>query len=247
MSGHSHWAGIKHKKAKADAQRGKLFSRLTRQITLAARHGGEIDTNPQLRQAVEDAKEANMPQENIIRAIKKGTGELPGANLEFQSYEGYGPGGVAFVVEVITDNKNRTLAEIKHIFSKHGGSLGAPGCAVRLFKKKGIIGIETEGISEEELMELAIGVGAEDFKIEGDQYTLITSAGDLNRIKEDLQKQGFNIAFAEITMVAENTVRVEGKKAEKILQIMEAIEEHPDVQNVYANFDVPDEIMEKVS
>jgi YebC/PmpR family DNA-binding regulatory protein len=247
MSGHSHWAGIKHKKAKVDAQKGKIFGRLTRQITIAARNGGDISMNAALRQAVDAAREANMPQENINRAIKKGTGELPGISLEQCSYEAYGPRGVAFIVEVITDNKNRTLAEIKHVFSKHGGNLASPGSVARFFKKKGIINIVADKITEDELMELAIKVGAEDFKIEGDQYVLITKAEDFNKVKENLKKEKKEISFAQITMFPENTVKVEGKQAEKILQIMEAIEGHDDVQNVYANFDIPDEIMEKVS
>jgi len=254
MSGHSHWASIKHKKGKADAEKGKIFGHLGKQITLAARNGGDVNMNAALRQAVDAAREVNMPQDNITRAIKKGTGELPGVTLEQATYEGFGPGGVAFIIEVITDNKNRTLAEIKHIFSRYGGNLASPGAAVRFFKKRGVISIDIlktddkgEKLTEEELMELTIKTGAEDFKMEDDQYTLITKAEDLNKIKGNLKNEKVNISSSKIEMFPENTIKVDEKTAEKILQIMEAIEGHDDVQNVYANFDIPDEIMEKVS
>lgn len=254
MSGHSHWASIKHKKGKADAQKGKIFSRISKQITIAARSGGDVNMNATLRQAVDAAREANMPRDNITRAIKKGTGELPGITLEQSTYEGFGPGGIAFIIEVITDNKNRTLAEIKHIFSRYGGNLASPGSAVRFFKKRGVISIDilkTDGkgekFTEEELMELTIKTGAEDFKIEDDQCTLITKAEDLNKIKENLKNEKVNITSAKIEMFPENAIKVDEKTAGKILQIMETIEEHDDVQNVYANFDIPDEIMEKIS
>lgn len=251
MSGHSHWASIKHKKGKADAEKGRVFSRLGKQITIAARNGGDVNMNAALRQSVDAAREVNMPQDNITRAIKKGTGELPGIVLEQCTYEAYGPGGVAFIVEVITDNKNRTLAEIKHIFSRYGGNLASPGAASRFFKKKGVIDVSTnekgEKLTEEELMELTIKTGAEDFEIEDDQCTLITKAEDLNKIKGSLKNEKVNISSAKIEMFPESTIKVDVKTAEKILQIMEAVEEQDDVQNVYANFDIPDEIMEKIS
>lgn len=252
MSGHSHWAGIKHKKAKVDAQKGKIFSRLGKQITIAARNGGDINMNAALRQAVDAAREANMPRDNIERAIKRGTGELPGITLEQCTYEAYGPGGVGFIIDVITDNKNRTVAEIKHIFSKYGGSIASPGSVSRLFKKKGIIGVasQTEGgtknITEEELMELAINVGAGDFKVEGDQYTLVTDVGNFSEVKENLKKENVEISFSEITMFPESPIKVDENMAEKILKIMDTLEEQQDVQNVYANFDIPDKIMEKI-
>ena len=252
MSGHSHWASIKHKKGKADAAKGKIFSRLGKQITIAARNGGDVNMNAALRQAVDAARDANMPRDNIDRAIKKGTGELPGITLEQCVYEAYGPGGVGFVIEVITDNKNRTVSEVKHIFSKYGGSIASPGSVSRLFKKKGIIGVSSEAkesgkhITEEDLMELAINVGAEDFKAEGDQYTLITEAENLSSVKDKLKNENIEVSFAEMTMVPENSIRVDEKNAERILKIMDTLEEQQDVQNVYANFDIPDEIMENM-
>ncbi len=252
MSGHSHWASIKHKKGKADAEKGKIFSRVGKQITIAARSGGDVSMNAALRVAIDAAREANMPQDNITRAIKKGTGELPGIVLEQCSYEAYGPGGVAFFIEGITDNKNRTSAEIKHIFSKFGGNLASPGSAARFFKKKGVINIsiyktdeKTDKFNEEELMELTIKTGAEDFEIETDQCVLITKAEDLNKVKESLKKEKINISSSQIEMFPENPIKVDEKTAEKIIQIMETLEEHDDVQNVFGNFDIPDEIMEK--
>jgi YebC/PmpR family DNA-binding regulatory protein len=255
MSGHSHWASIKHKKGKADAAKGKIFSRLGKQVTIAARTGGDVNMNAALRTAVDAAREANMPRENIERAIKRGTGELPGVTLEQCTYEAYGPGGVGFIVDVITDNKNRTVAEIKHIFSKYGGSIASPGSVSRLFTKKGIIGVSPSGsetgsekknLSEEELMELAINVGAADFKVEGDQYTLITEVENLSEVKEKLKDENVNIDFAQVTMFPETSIKVDEKTAEKILKIMDTLEEQQDVQNVYANFDIPDEIIEKL-
>jgi len=248
MSGHSKWSSIKHKKAKEDARRGKIFTRLAREIMVAAREkGGDINNNARLRQVVESAKEANMPQENITRAIQKGTGELPGIVLERCNYEGYGPNGVAFIVETFSDNKNRTTSEIKHIFSKYGGNLGATGCVSWLFQQKGLVDIEKGDISEEQLMELAIEVGAEDFKIEEDGYTLITSVSDFSQVKESLKQKGIDITFAQLTMIPKREVKVEGKQAEQVLRIMDALEECDDVQNTYANFDMPDELIEQMS
>ena len=252
MSGHSHWASIKHKKGKADAARGKVFSRISKQITIAARNGGDPSMNIALRQAIDAAREANMPQDNITRAIKKGTGELPGVVLEQATYEAYGPGGVAFIVEVITDNKNRTLAEIKHIFSRYGGNLATTGAASRFFKKQGVINISVfkneeggEKFSEEELMELTINAGAEDFRIEDEECSLITKVGDLNKVKEAVKNEKIHISSSKIELFPENTIKVDEKQAGKVLQLAEALEEHDDVQNVYANFDISDEIMEK--
>ena len=248
MSGHSKWSSIKHKKAKEDARRGKIFTRLTREIMIAAREkGGDINNNARLRQVVELAKEANMPQENILRAIKKGTGELPGQTLERSTYEGYGPNGVAFIVETLSDNKNRTSSEIKHIFSKYGGSLGATGCVSWLFHQKGLINIEKGALSEDELMELAIKVGAEDYEIEEDGCNLITSVSDFSQVKENLTQKEIKISFAHLTMIPERAVKVDGKQAEQILHIMNVLEEYEDVQDVYANFDMPDELIEKMS
>jgi len=254
MSGHSHWASIKHKKGKADAARGKVFSRIGKQITIAARSGGDPSMNSVLRAAIDAAREANMPQDNITRAIKKGTGELPGIVLEQVTYEGYGPGGIAFVVEVITDNKNRAASEVKHIFSKFGGNLASPGSAMRFFKKKGVVMIsifkdidKKEKFSEEELMELTINSGAEDFRIEDEECALITRMEDLNKVKGALKNENVQISSAKIEMLPESPLPVNDEKsAEKILQLVETLEDHDDVQDVYANFDIPDAIMEKL-
>ncbi len=254
MSGHSHWASIKHKKGKADAARGKVFSRIGKQITIAARNGGDPSMNSVLRAVIDAAREANMPQDNITRAIKKGTGELPGVILEQVTYEAYGPGGIAFVIEVITDNKNRAASEVKHIFSKFGGNLAAPGSAMRFFKKKGVAIIsifknaeKKEKFSEEELMELTINTGAEDFRMEDEECALISRVEDLNKVKEELKKANIKVSSSKIEMLPESPISVsDTKSAEKILQLVEALEDHDDVQNVYANFDIPDAILEKV-
>lgn len=244
MSGHSKWSSIKHKKAKVDAQRSKIFGRLVKEIMVAARQGGgEPDANPRLRAAVQSAKEANLPLNNITRAIKKGTGELPGITIEEFAYEGYGPGGVALMVEVVTDNKNRTSAEIRKIFSKHGGNLGSEGCVSWLFQKKGIITLGREASDEEKLMEIALDSGAEDMKADEGEYTVVTDPGDFEKVSEALKQAGLEPEYAEITMVPENQVKVEGKPAEQVLALAEELEEHPDTQNVYANFDVPDEML----
>ena len=255
MSGHSHWASIKHKKGKADAEKGKIFSRVGKQITIAARNGGDMSMNAALRVAVDAAREANMPQENITRAIKKGTGELPGIVLEQCTYEAYGPGGVAFIIEMITDNKNRASSEIKHIFSKFGGNLASPGSAMRFFKKKGVAIIsifktaeKKDKFTEEELMELTINTGAEDFRMEDEECVLIARVEDLNKVKETLKNENIQISSSKIEMLPESPIPItDEKSAEKMLQLVETIEEHDDVQNVYANFDISDGIMEKIS
>jgi YebC/PmpR family DNA-binding regulatory protein len=255
MSGHSHWASIKHKKGKADAARGKVFSRISKQITIAARSGGDPAMNVALRAAIDAAREANMPQENITRAVKKGTGELPGVVLEQVTYEAYGPGGIAFVIEMITDNKNRASSEVKHIFSKFGGNLASPGSTMRFFKKKGVAVISVfktpdkkEKFNEEELMELTINAGAEDFRMEEEECALISRVEDLNKVKEALKKENIEVSSAKIEMIPESPLPVSDEKsAQKILQLAETLEEHDDVQSVYANFDIPDEIMEKVT
>jgi YebC/PmpR family DNA-binding regulatory protein len=255
MSGHSHWASIKHKKGKTDAEKGKIFSRIGKQITIAARSGGDISMNSVLRAAVDAAREVNMPQENITRAIKKGTGELPGIVLEQCTYEAYGPGGIAFIIEMITDNKNRASSEMKHIFSKFGGNLASPGSAMRFFKKKGVATIsifkteeKKEKFSEEELMELTINAGADDFIIEADECSLIAKVEDLNKIKAALKNEKIEISSAKIEMLPENPIPItDEKSAERILQLVEMLEEHDDVQDVYANFDISDEILGKIS
>ncbi len=248
MAGHSKWAQIKHKKAVVDAKRGKLFSKLAKEISVAARlGGGDPSMNPRLRTAIEKAKEANMPQDNIKRAIQKGTGELPGMAYEEAVYEGYGPGGVAMLIEVLTDNKNRTVSEIRHLLSKHGGSLGEAGCVSWIFEKKGLILVNKQSIDEDSLMAVALEAGAEDLKNDPkeENYEIITSPDDFQAVKDALSKEGVQIAMAELTMLPKTQVSLEGDTAEKMLKLMDVLEDHDDVQNVYANFDLPEEVMAK--
>ena len=248
MSGHSKWAGIKHKKAIVDAKRGKVFTKISKEISVAARiGGGAIEMNPRLRLAVEKAKEANMPSDNVKRAIQKGAGELPGSTYEESIYEGYGPGGVALLLEILTDNKNRTVGEIRHILSKHNGNLGEAGCVAWMFDKKGYILVNKKSTDEDTLMSLALDAGAEDFKNEPDEenYEIITAPEDFNKVKEFLEQNKISLNLSEITMIPQNYVKLESKDAEKMLKLMDALEEHDDVQNVYANFDIPDEVMAK--
>lgn len=248
MSGHSKWAGIKHKKAKVDAQRGRLFTRLIREVTVAARHGGgDPAGNPRLRDAMDKAKAANMPQDNIIRAVKKGTGELEGVSYEECIYEGYGPGGVAVFLEAVTDNRNRTTAEIRKLFSKFGGNMGESGCVGWMFDKKGLIQVTARGVDEEQLLAQALEAGAQDVRSAETTFEVVTDPKDLKKVKTALERAAFPIEQAEITMVPQSTIRVEGKVAEQVLHLMDGLEEHDDVQHVYANFDVPDEIMAAMS
>lgn len=245
MSGHSKWSSIKHKKGAADAKRGRIFTKLIKEITVAARMGGgDADGNPRLRSAVLAAKAENMPKDNIERAIKKGTGELEGVSYDEIIYEGYGPGGVAMLVECLTDNKNRTVAEVKYVFDRHGGSLGSPGCVAWIFENKGIITFDRAVIDEEKLMELALDAGAEDVS-EGDgEFEVITSPADFETVKKAFDDKKMAYKQAELSKIPKNTVKLEGKKAEQMLNIMEAFEESDDVNHVYANFDIPDEVME---
>ena len=246
MSGHSKWAGIKHKKGLIDAKKGKVFSKLTKDITLAAKHGGgNPDANPALRTILSKARESNMPNENIERAIKKGTGELPGVVYEEVAYEGYAHGGVAVLVEVTTDNKNRTSAEIRNIFSKRGGNLAGTGSVSWLFHKKGFILIDKKVVDEDKLMSIVLESGAEDLKTEGDTYEVITDPRDIEKIKTKLQENNIPYQVAEITMLPQTTVKVDKGLASQVLGLVEALEEHEDVQNVYANFDIPDEVLAK--
>ena len=245
MSGHSKWSSIKHKKAAVDAKRGRLFTRLIKEISVAARLGGsDMNANPRLRTAVQTAKDANMPQENIKRAIMKGTGELPGQSFEAATYEGYGPGGVAVFVESLTDNKNRTVAEIRHIFSKQGGNLSESGSVQWMFEKKGYIVVDSEDVSEEKLLEIALEAAAEDVKSEGSTFAVYTAFETLEPIKESLRSAGIPIQSAEITMIPQNDIRLEGKRAEQMLTLMDALEDHEDVENAYANFDIDEKEME---
>lgn len=249
MSGHSKWSTIKRKKGAIDAKRGKIFTKLIKEITLAARlGGGDIEGNARLRQAVMAAKEENMPKDNIERAIKKGTGgDESGSFLEEVTYEGYGPGGVAVLVHVLTDNKNRTVAEIRHILSKYGGNLGENGCVSWLFTKKGSIIVDKKIISEDKLMEMALEAGADDVKEEEKEFEVITDPNRFELVKKALDEQKLKYIKAEITMIPQNTVKLEGPKAEQMLKMMERLEDNDDVQNVYANFDISEDIMERMS
>lgn len=248
MSGHSKWHSIKHKKAAADAKRGKLFTRLIKEISVAARlGGGDLDSNPRLRTAVQAAKDANMPQDNIKRAIMKGTGELPGQNFEESSYEGYGPGGVAVFIEALTDNKNRTVAELRHLFSKHGGSLAEAGSVQWMFEKKGYINVDSSQTSEERLLEIALEAGAEDLRVDNGSFSVTCSLENFEAVKKAIEDSGIPIEVSELTMIPQSEVHVEGKVAHQTLALMEALEDHDDIQNVYANFDIDEKEMESLA
>ncbi len=249
MSGHSKWSTIKHKKGAADAKRGKIFTKIIKEITIAARTGGgDVDGNSRLRQAIAAAKAENMPKDNIEKAIKKGTGELEGgAAYEEVTYEGYGPGGVAVLVEVMTDNKNRTVAEIRHIFSKHGGNLGENGCVAWMFEKKGNIVVSKDDVDEDHLMECALEAGAEDVAESESEYEVITEPGIFENVRSAMDEAEIKYILAEISMIPQNTVKLEEDKANQMLKLMEKMEDNDDVQHVYANFDISDEIMERLS
>ncbi len=245
MSGHSKWSTIKRKKGAADARRGKIFSKLIREITTAARQGGgDPAGNPRLRNAIAAAKANNMPAENIERAIKKGTGELEGSYYEEFVYEGYGPGGVAVLVEIMTDNKNRATADIRHLFSKYGGNLGESGCVSWMFDRRGFISFDRNGVDADKLMELALDAGALDVKEEETTLDVITEPADFEAVKAAFERAGLKPAVAEIAMVPQTTVKLEGKQAEQMLRLMEALEDSDDVQHVYANFDISEAEME---
>ena len=250
MAGHSKWSNIKRRKARVDAQRGKIFTKLAKEIIVASREGGgDINTNFRLRLAVQKARDANMPGDNINRAIQKGSGEGESLSLEEIIYEGYGPGGVAVLLEIVTDNRNRTAGEIRHIFSRRGGNMGESGCVAWMFKRKGYFTIENkeELPSEDDLMLLALEAGAEDLKVEDGNYVIITSPEGFENLKERFEEQAINFTTAEITMVPSSVVPVENpEEAGKVLNLLEALEEHEDVQNVYANFDIPDEILQSL-
>ncbi|WP_136805082.1 YebC/PmpR family DNA-binding transcriptional regulator [Desulfosediminicola flagellatus] len=249
MAGHSKWANIKHKKGAVDAKRGKIFTRLIKEITVAARMGGgDIDGNPRLRSAVATAKSENMPKDNINRAIKKGTGELEGEVYDEILYEGYGPGGVAVLVECMTDNRNRTVADIRHYFSKSNGNLGESGCVAWMFDKKGLIIVDKSVMSEDELMDIALDAGAEDVVEEEDGFQVLTAPEDFDEVREAMEKAGVVMSSAEVTMVPQNTVDVtEENVAKSLIKLLDNLEEHDDVQNVHANFDIDDSLMEKIS
>ncbi len=249
MSGHSKWSTIKRKKGAIDSKRGKIFTKLIKEITLAARlGGGDLEGNSRLRQAVLAAKEENMPKDNIDRAIKKGTGELAGAAAyEEVTYEGYGPGGVAVIVDVMTDNKNRTVAEIRHIFSKHGGNLGENGCVAWMFDKKGSIVFDKTAVGEDALMEIALEAGAEDVRDQETEWEVITDPVSFEAVKRVIGQKGWKYLEARVGKIPRNTIKLEAGKAEQMLRLMEKLEDNDDVQNVYANFDISDDVMEKLS
>lgn len=249
MSGHSKWAQIKHKKASTDAKRGKVFTKIVKEISIAARlGGGDLSGNPRLRTAIDKAKEVNMPSDNIKRAIMKGTGELPGVSYEEAIYEGYGPGGAAILIEVLTDNKNRTSPEIRHILTKNNGNMGEAGCVGWMFEKKGYILIEKAKIDEDTLMSIALDAGAEDMKNDPkeDNYEIITMPEHLGKVKTAIETASIPVSLAEITMLPKNYAAVDERQAEQIIRLIEALEDNEDVQNVYTNFDVPEEVIAKV-
>ncbi|HWP84753.1 MAG TPA: YebC/PmpR family DNA-binding transcriptional regulator [Terriglobia bacterium] len=248
MSGHSKWATIKHKKAATDAKRGRIFTRLIKEITVAARHGGgDPETNPRLRTAVLAAKAENMPADNIKRAIQRGTGELPGATIEEATYEGYGPHGVAMIVEVATDNKNRTVSEIRHLFSRFGGNLGEANCVAWMFSKRGSITVPKAKATEEQLMSIALDAGADDLRDDGDNWEILCSPEAYEAVVQALKSAGIEVVNAEVALLPQSYVKLDGKNAEQMLKFLDALEEHEDVQHVYSNFDFDAKELEQVS
>ncbi|MBW1822321.1 MAG: YebC/PmpR family DNA-binding transcriptional regulator [Deltaproteobacteria bacterium] len=247
MSGHSKWSSIKHKKGATDAKRGKIFSKLIKEITVAARMGGgDPDANPRLRTVILTAKSENMPKDNMERAIKKGTGELEGVNYEESTYEGYGPGGAAVFVESLTDNKNRAVADIRHIFNKHGGNLGENGCVAWMFDKKGYVAVEKSAVDEDTLMEIAVEAGAEDVREDNGAFEIITEPDDFESVKDAIDKATIPYIDAEITMLPQSTTDLEGKQALQMVKLMEALDDCEDVQKVYTNADIPEEIVNNI-
>ena len=249
MSGHSKWHSIRHKKGATDAKRGKIFSRLIKELMVAARlGGGDPSANPRLRQAIATAKSENMPKDNIERAIKKGTGELEGINYEEYVYEGYAPGGVALLIEVMTDNKNRAAADIRYVFNKRGGSLGEAGCVAWMFEKKGLLIFDQDQVAEDEVLEVALEAGADDVITTEDQYEVHTELAAFESVKQAFDDQELRYTMAEITMMPQNTIKIDDESAAvQVLKLMEAIEDADDVQKVYANFDIPDKILQRIT
>jgi YebC/PmpR family DNA-binding regulatory protein len=244
MSGHSKWATIKRKKAVTDQKRGKAFTQIIKEITIAARMGGgDPKGNPRLRLAIDKAKAANMPADNIKRGIQKGTGELPGVVYEDVMYEGYGPGGVAMIVESVTDNKNRTVSEVRNIFERHNGKLGAANSVAYMFHRKGIIHVPKSAFSEDELLGIILEAGAEDLKTDQETFEIVTAPEAFEKVRQTLESKNIKMEIAEVEMIPENTVKVEGKEAEQVLKLVEMLEEHDDVQHVYANFDIDEKVL----
>jgi len=245
MSGHSKWANIKHRKAAVDAKRGKIFTKLIRELTVAARHGGpDPESNTRLRSAIAMAKSNNMPNDTIDRAINRGSGKGGIDELHELYYEGYGPGGSAVYLHVMTDNKNRTVSEIRKIFTKHGGSLGESGCVAWMFEKKGRIAFDINSVDEDKIFEIAIEAGAEDVTTQESELIVVTASDDFESVKAEMDRQGLKHLSAEVTMAPKNNIKVEGKEAEQMLRLMEAFDDSDDVQDIFSNFDIPDEIME---
>jgi YebC/PmpR family DNA-binding regulatory protein len=250
MSGHSKWATIKRKKGATDAARGRLFTRLIKEITIAAKNGGgNPDGNPRLRLAIQTAKGSNMPADNIKRAIQKGTGELPGVTYEEVTFEGYGPGGVAILVDVVTDNNNRTVSEMRHVFSRNNGNLGQSGSVAWMFHKKGNIVVPRAGqsITEDDLMAVILDAGADDMITDDESFTVVTSPHLFDQVKKAIEDKGIKVESAALQMIPQNTVKVTGKEAEQTLKLMEALEEHDDVQNVYSNFDIDEKELASIN
>jgi YebC/PmpR family DNA-binding regulatory protein len=237
MSGHSKWATIKHKKGALDAKRGKIFTRLIKEITIAAKQGGDPDKNPRLRTAIAAAKAENMPSDNIKRAVQRGTGELPGVSYEEITYEGYGPGGVALLVDVTTDNKNRTVSEIRHMFSKHGGNLGEAGSVAWMFHKKGLIVVPKSAANEDDLMNVVLEAGGDDLQAQEDSYEVVTSPENFEPVLEAVKKAGITPTTAEVSKLPQNYIMLEGNTAGAMIRLMEALDDHDDVQHVYSNAD----------
>jgi len=246
MSGHSKWSTIKRKKGAVDAKRGKIFGKLTKEIAVAARlGGGDPEGNPRLRAAMLAARAENMPKDNILKALRKGTGEGGGASLEEVILEGYGPAGVALMVESLTDNKNRTISDVRHLLSKYGGNLGEPGCVAWMFDKKGVIVLDREGVKEDELLEAALDCGADDLQSDESQFEVLTDPTRFMEVKEALEARGFKPILAQLQLHPKSTVRIdEEKPAQQVLKLVEMLEDHDDVNNVFANFDIPDRLLE---
>ncbi len=247
MGGHSHWATTKRHKAAVDAKRGKIFTRIIRELTIAARTGGDPDMNPQLRLAISRAKDANMPSDTLKKAIQRGTGELPGVEFNEFTLEGYGPGGTALLLEVGSDNRNRTVAEIRNVLAKHNGNMAEAGAVSWQFHKKGLILVDKSKVDEDQLLSLALDAGAEDVKVIEKSFEVTTAPQDFETVKKALADANVDMALAEVTFVPQNQVKLEEKSAEQMLKLMEILDDHDDVQKVHANFDIPDEIMERVA
>ena len=247
MSGHSKWATIKHKKGALDAKRGKIFTRLIKEITIAAKSGGDPDTNPRLRTAITAAKAENMPADNIKRAIQRGTGELPGASYEEFSLEGYGPGGVAILIEINTDNRNRTVSEIRHVFQKNGGNMAEAGAVSWMFHKKGDIVVSKSAAKEDDLMGVVLDAGAEDLRDDGENWEVLTDPSAYEAVLEALKKAGVQTVSSSVAMIPQNYIKLEGAAAGSMIRLVEALEEHDDVQNVHSNFDIDQKLLEQVA